>query len=264
MAKHANGKIPLKDMTALSVGGYLLAPSAYNFELWRALAKEEGYNLTITSVGDAYRDYERQKRVFLERYTPQKTGSGRYGDVRWWNNVRYVRFTGAAAAVPGTSNHGWGTTIDVADAGPFGGKFHNWMLETGPAFGWSNDEGRSVGEPWHMVNSNIITVGSGTKPDGVFVPTGPIVHTDINSITNMEDNMLFRVRVDSSPVDQKEVGKVFICQFGPKGHCLFQHIGPEEDGIYDIANIPKYSVSHHQRDLIRSRIIQREAEWSVK
>jgi hypothetical protein len=49
------------------------------------------------------------------------------------------------AAVPGTSNHGWGIAVDVpfADA-------QAWIMRNGGRFGWSHDEGARVGEPWHM------------------------------------------------------------------------------------------------------------------
>lgn len=153
MTTYTNGRIPAASLTKLSVGGRLLPPAAASFERWRALAAKAGRVLTITSAADAYRELAAQERVFLDRYAPQGTGNGPYGDVRWYGGRRYVRVRGAAAAVPGTSNHGRGLAVDIANAGPFKGGFHNWMLATGPALGWSNDEGRSVNEPWHWVYS---------------------------------------------------------------------------------------------------------------
>jgi hypothetical protein len=49
------------------------------------------------------------------------------------------------AAVPGRSNHGFGIAVDIpyADA-------QAWILRNGRAYGWTNDEGRRVGEAWHM------------------------------------------------------------------------------------------------------------------
>jgi hypothetical protein len=48
------------------------------------------------------------------------------------------------AAYPGTSNHGWGIAVDIpfADA-------QAWLRRNAHRFGWSNDEGRRVGEAWH-------------------------------------------------------------------------------------------------------------------
>lgn len=48
------------------------------------------------------------------------------------------------AAVPGTSNHGWGIAVDV--------KTHAaaaWILANGHRYGWSWDEGQRAGEWWH-------------------------------------------------------------------------------------------------------------------
>jgi hypothetical protein len=50
-----------------------------------------------------------------------------------------------AAAVPGTSNHGWGIAVDVRTRVAAA-----WILSHGHRFGWSWDEGRAVGEWWHF------------------------------------------------------------------------------------------------------------------
>ena len=50
-----------------------------------------------------------------------------------------------AAAVPGTSNHGWGLAVDVQTRVAAA-----WILSHGHRFGWSWDEGRAVGEWWHF------------------------------------------------------------------------------------------------------------------
>jgi len=159
---YSNGLIPVSALTPLSVGGHLLAIPARAFEEWRRQAAAAGRDLTITSAADAYRPLAVQVRVFLDRYIKQASGDGIYGDVRWWAGVRYVRRHGAAAAVPGTSNHGRGLAVDIANAGPFGGPFHDWLLATGPALGWSNAEGRSVNEPWHWVHNGVTLANSST------------------------------------------------------------------------------------------------------
>jgi hypothetical protein len=50
-----------------------------------------------------------------------------------------------AAAVPGTSNHGWGLAVDVKTRVAAA-----WILSHGHKFGWSWDEGSRVGEWWHF------------------------------------------------------------------------------------------------------------------
>ncbi len=49
------------------------------------------------------------------------------------------------AARPGTSNHGWGLAVDC----PFP-TAQAWLRQSGAGYGWSHDEGASVGEPWHF------------------------------------------------------------------------------------------------------------------
>jgi LAS superfamily LD-carboxypeptidase LdcB len=58
------------------------------------------------------------------------------------------------AAVPGTSNHGWGTAVDLCGGvEAFGTATHLWMLENAPAFGWFHPSWAKPGggrpEPWH-------------------------------------------------------------------------------------------------------------------
>lgn len=49
------------------------------------------------------------------------------------------------AAFPGTSNHGWGIAVDVLTRAAAA-----WIMRNGHRFGWSWDEGKRVGEWWHM------------------------------------------------------------------------------------------------------------------
>jgi len=61
---------------------------------------------------------------------------------------------GTLAAVPGTSNHGWGLAIDVGGgAQDYGTSQYLWLLQNAPKFGWGNPAWARVGgskpEPWH-------------------------------------------------------------------------------------------------------------------
>lgn len=171
---HPNGQIPLSELTKLSVGGHLLAISATAFEELRRRAALAGHIVTITSIADAYRTIAQQTTVFLARYRVQATGIGPYGDVRHWAGVRYVRHVGAAAAVPGTSNHGRAVTVDIRNLTSFTSDLYLWMLANAPALGWSNTEGRSVGEPWHWVHDGITLVSSTTGTSTGLTPGRPI------------------------------------------------------------------------------------------
>ncbi|MFC7613776.1 M15 family metallopeptidase [Actinokineospora soli] len=60
----------------------------------------------------------------------------------------------ALAAVPGTSNHGWGMAVDLCGGvQSFAAPEYRWMAANAGAFGWSNPAwarpGRGREEPWH-------------------------------------------------------------------------------------------------------------------
>ncbi|MCG7284950.1 M15 family metallopeptidase [Cellulomonas sp. ACRRI] len=128
-----------------------------------------GWVLTLT---DAYRDYATQERIFRQRYTttylpgrPFKVWQGR----RWYLKAGY-----AAAAVPGTSNHGLGITVDVANLGGFNGTRYKQFAAVAEPRGWSNAEGRAINEAWHW---NHVGGGAGTVTNpiggGTATPTVP-------------------------------------------------------------------------------------------
>jgi hypothetical protein len=59
------------------------------------------------------------------------------------------------AALPGTSNHGWGIAVDIDSAAA-----QAWLLRNGGRYGWSHDEGDRVGEAWHFryVGASTVTL----------------------------------------------------------------------------------------------------------
>jgi len=144
-------------------GYYLLKDAAY---AWDRACAAFGKIVLITG---AWRSYETQERIFLERYDRGNL-AGRRGytnDVRWWPsaNSYWTRKAGtAAAAVPGTSNHGGGLAVDVKTSRQKGDPpyeqaviFAGWndadrtrFLRVAAEHGWDDDEGRSVGEVWHL------------------------------------------------------------------------------------------------------------------
>lgn len=167
-----NGKLSLSTLTRLSVGGYLTTAAANSFERLRLAGARDGVNVTITSTADAYREYAIQERIFTERYIPTYTeyAPGKV-DKRYWQGRYWFRRRGtAAAAVPGTSNHGWAIAIDIANVGGFNSTFYRWLSNNAPALGWSNDEGRSVGEAWHWTYKSGSDGGGGTAPSPTPTP----------------------------------------------------------------------------------------------
>lgn len=68
--------------------------------------------------------------------------------------VRLYGVKPALAAVPGTSNHGWGLAVDLCGgAQSFGTPEYAWLAQNAGVFGWSNPPwarpGRGREEPWH-------------------------------------------------------------------------------------------------------------------
>ncbi len=124
----ANGFLPESTLCPLSAaGGHRLrtdAAQAYE-RLAAAYAASLGRPLCIT---DSYRSYAAQVDVFARKPS--------------------------LAAVPGTSQHGWGLALDLCGGVQvFGAEAHEWMRANAPAFGWHHprwaQQGGRKPEPWH-------------------------------------------------------------------------------------------------------------------
>jgi peptidoglycan hydrolase-like protein with peptidoglycan-binding domain len=152
---YTNGNVPSRFLNPLdgTRGAFLRedAADAYN----RARAEAIREKNVMLSVRGWNRSLAEQVRFFFERYRRQDSGTGPFGDVRWYNGRRYVRFTGAAAAIPGQSNHGLGLAIDVSDfggVGNFSAPKRVATIEILKKHGWTETEGRGrIQEPWHLV-----------------------------------------------------------------------------------------------------------------
>jgi hypothetical protein len=123
-----NGRLPLDALCPVwgSPGDLLRADAAHAFNrLSQAYAAQFGRPICVT---DSYRPYEEQVAVYREK-------------PRW-------------AAVPGTSNHGWGTAMDLCGGiQSFASAQHRWMQLNAPGYGWFHPSwaqpGGSTPEPWH-------------------------------------------------------------------------------------------------------------------
>jgi D-alanyl-D-alanine carboxypeptidase-like protein len=153
-----NGRLPDALLVPFTAAGqttfaYAHRTALRSFEALRGeCLRATGRVLTITSVADAYRSFDRQLATFLARYTttelegrPTKTYDGRI----WW------QLPGTAmAASPGTSNHGKAIAFDCAwfingrvvriETDPVGWA---WFRANAERFGFSWE---AQSEPWHL------------------------------------------------------------------------------------------------------------------
>lgn len=155
LAGQSNGKLAtsiLVSMAGLN-GGPTVRLVSTAARCWRALAgtaSAAGIVLQATSVADSYRTYQQQVTTFTARYQVDPTTNG----YKWWDSDSsgtperwYKKDNVATAAVPGTSNHGWGLAVDVANAS---GARLRWLEANAVRFGWSWETVPE--EPWHIRN----------------------------------------------------------------------------------------------------------------
>jgi len=121
---YSDGLIPSSQLCAIIGGGRLRPDAAAAFNaMSQAYAQAFGTNLC---VGDSYRSYSQQVSVFRERPS--------------------------LAAVPGTSNHGWGLAVDLG-CGVQSSRSaqYRWMSRTASQFGWVHPAWavHDPYEPWH-------------------------------------------------------------------------------------------------------------------
>ena len=124
----ANGFLPASTLCPLSTarGHRLRTDAAAAFDrLAAAYAASTGTPLCVT---DSYRSFAAQVDVFARKPS--------------------------LAAVPGTSQHGWGLAVDLCGGvQTFGSPAHEWMRANAHAFGWHHprwaQQGGSKPEAWH-------------------------------------------------------------------------------------------------------------------
>lgn len=128
LSSYSNGEVPREMLCPLWGADWhvLRADAAATFSaMSKAYAARFGRPICVT---DSYRSYEMQ--VDVNRRKPTMT------------------------ATPGTSNHGWGTAVDLCDGvQSFNTPTFRWMQNNAPRFGWFHPawaaQGGSRQEPWH-------------------------------------------------------------------------------------------------------------------
>ena len=138
------GKLDASLLRPAVGGGKLHWLAAQAWAAMVAAAKEDGVQLKPTSSGDCYREYEMQKRGFLQRYQtkPIPGSSTKTFEGKTW----YLKKGYAMLATPGKSNHNLGLAVDVHTVSE--PKRINWLIANVEKFGWSWEVVPS--EPWHI------------------------------------------------------------------------------------------------------------------
>jgi hypothetical protein len=121
-----NGRLPQSDLARIKGNGWLRKDAAAAWNAMAAAAAKDGVDLSIweSSMRRTYRPYASQ--VMARNYW---CGQGRCGN----------------AAVPGTSNHGLGTTVDLMNMTQ-----RRWIDRHGAHFGWSKSWSDASWEWWHI------------------------------------------------------------------------------------------------------------------
>ncbi|GAA2723467.1 M15 family metallopeptidase [Cellulomonas aerilata] len=118
LAMYGNGKVPTDALSSIGNGHRMWAPAARQYEQLAAAAARDGVTIGVT---DSYRTYEAQVDL-AER-------KGLYSQ-------------GGLAAKPGTSDHGWGRSLDLR----LDSEALTWMRANGATYGFKEDVPR---ESWH-------------------------------------------------------------------------------------------------------------------
>ncbi len=119
LSHYENGRIPAALLKSLGTGNHRLwAPAADQFRAMASAAARDGVHI---GVNDSYRSYAEQVDMARRK--------GLYSQ-------------GGLAAKPGTSDHGWGKSVDLA----LDGRAQNWMRTHAAQYGFTANVPR---ESWH-------------------------------------------------------------------------------------------------------------------
>lgn len=143
-----NGSVPASAMTAVDSAGHMLEHVAASkfLEMRQACFDATGKWINVAPGADSANRTVAQQQVD-------------------WNWYQADTENHAAAAYPGTSNHGWARAVDItgyetAVSGWVLGKYVNvgpvwrWLMANMGRFGFSWDTGKASKESWHFESYN--------------------------------------------------------------------------------------------------------------
>ena len=140
-----NGKLPASDLAPIAQG-QLRKDCAAGWNAMNVEARSKGLEIVPTGSKSSYRTYAQQQELYQA----------------------YLNGTGNLAAVPGTSNHGWGTAVDVATQA-----MRSMIDSIGAKYGYSKSWSDAPSEWWHIVYQSGHYSGKDPGPKGETKPAPP-------------------------------------------------------------------------------------------
>jgi D-alanyl-D-alanine carboxypeptidase-like protein len=140
-----NGQLP-PDALAPIASGQLEKAAAAAWNAMNVEARANGLQLVPTGSKSSYRTYAQQQ----ELYALYQSGKGNL------------------AAVPGTSNHGWGLAVDLATT-----QMRSLLDRIGRKYGWAKDWSDAPSEWWHIKYRTGVWSGPDPGPSGTAATPAP-------------------------------------------------------------------------------------------
>lgn len=141
---YQNGKLPASALAPIYQGN--LAKDNWCAASWNAMnveARAQGCQLVPTGSKSSYRTYAQQEELYRA----------------------YLNGTGNLAAVPGTSNHGWGLAVDLATY-----DMRDMLDRVGQKYGWAKQWSDAPSEWWHIKYKAGVWQGNDPGPAGKPAP----------------------------------------------------------------------------------------------
>jgi len=138
----SNGQLPASSLAPIA-RGQLRKDCAAAWNAMNVEARERGLELYPTGSKSSYRSYAQQVELY----------------------ALYLSGRGNLAAVPGTSNHGWGTAVDLATP-----QMRVMVDQIGAKYGWSKQWSDAQSEWWHILYQAGHWTGEDPGPYGQATP----------------------------------------------------------------------------------------------
>jgi hypothetical protein len=181
MSVAENGRLPASDLAPIA-GGQLAKAAAAAWNTMNIEARRRGLELLPEGPLGSYRDFAGQEKLYQA----------------------YLNGTGNLAAVPGTSNHGWGLAVDLATP-----EMRTMLDSIGREYGWAKAWSDAQSEWWHIAWRAGVWSGHDPGPEGPVTITIPEDEDMITSATDGKGQVHVFVFVPKSKDDPRAGGTVF-------------------------------------------------------